>query len=555
MCYAERVTKLELRPYQREAIDAVRKAHERGVQRPAQVLPTGAGKTVVFTHLGAEHAESYGRQLYIAHRQELVYQAYEKACSVNPSGPDGVGIVQGTENQTSAPIICASIWSLSPRRRSQLKDVGLVVIDEAHHATTQTYRDVMEHFGCFDRGGAYTLGVTATMSRGDSARLGDVWEEIVYSRTIGEMIRESYLVKPRGVRVQIAGLDLTKIKKTAGDLQAAGLGAALEATLAPAAVARAYREHAADRQGILFAPTVRAAELFRDALIAEGFTAALVCDKTPKDERAEIIRLYRSGKIQVLCNAMVFTEGTDLPMCSAIVVCRMTGNAGLFVQMVGRGLRLWPGKTDCVVLDVTGASTRHSLITSPNLQGDDGRDDRDEFDDLQTAADLIEMMEDGETGDAPEDDDGSFGADGQLISTEVDLFHTSRNLWMQTKAGIWFLPAGRRYIAVVRSRERGWDVVEMDAQAYGRSSFVIQGVDDLGYAMGFAEADVTSAERGAATREAHWRGRPVSTPTADMARSAGIVVERHATEGEVLSSIIPLYASMRIDPYLPEYAR
>jgi hypothetical protein len=207
-----------------------------------------------------------------------------------------------------------------------------------------------------------------------------------------------------------------------------------------------------------------------------------------------------------------------------------------------------------------GAATRHSLITSPDLQGQE-RGERDEFDDDATAADLLDMMEQGETGDPPpegfsEDGDDAIGVDGKLVSTEIDLFHSSRSMWMQTTAGVWFLPAGQRYIAVVRNPEPGlWDVVAMNSTTFGDSRFVVRGIHQVDYAMGFAEADVTPTEKSSSTRAAPWRARKATQISRDAVTRVGIIPPAKATEGELMDLLVPVYASARIDPYLPEYAR
>jgi superfamily II DNA or RNA helicase len=560
---------LPMRDYQRAAVEAAEAAWERGITRPATVLPTGAGKTVVFAHQGQRFRQRNPgkRVLYVAHRTELIEQAAAKLRDVMPG--ERIGIVKATRNETLAPHVVCSVQTLAqPTRRMQLMNVGLVVIDEAHHAAAASYVTLLEHFGAFGTkpygeygrpgAGAVALGVTATMIRGDDLALGDIWQDIVYTRSIADMIRDRWLVRPVGKRVRVADLDLSGVRKLAGDYSGAQLGAALEGSLAPEAVAKAMVEHAPDRPTILFAPLVSTAGLFRDALREAGFTAELVYDKTPREERRRVLNDFRAGKVQVLCNAMLFTEGTDLPNCSCIVIARPTLNPGLFIQMVGRGLRPSPttGKTDCLVLDVVGASARHRLVLSPELFGTESV--------IGTMFDEDEAAEAAEQGDTLELDEalpGELGAgapepefvNGMMISEEVDLFHGSDQVWLTTAAGVWFLAPGDRYIAVVPGRHGGYDVVTMHQTRLGDSAYIAEGIQSLDYAMGHAADAVTAVEKRRTAREQSWRAQRPDRALRTMAKRMGIAIDPDAMAGEVRNACMVAAATWRIDSRLPAY--
>lgn len=598
-------TMLALRPYQAEGVEAAERAWARGIRRAAWVWPTGAGKTVGFAHVAARWVARHERTavnrrrvLVLAHRTELIEQAASKLHDVAPNLR--IGVVMGQKNQTLADVVVGSVQTLGgaygERRLRQLLDVGLVVVDEAHHATAQSYLNVLGPLGCLpDRpqawqsrqggagrahGDAVALGVTATMMRGDDAALGEVWQDVVHSRGIAEMISDGFLVRPRGIRVRVDDLDLSKVKKSRGDYSEAALGAAITDSLAPEAVAKAYREHAADRPGILFAPTVASARVMSDALEGAGFTTALVHGEMPADQRRQALADFSAGKVQILCNCMVLTEGTDLPLASCAVIARPTTNAGLYIQMVGRVLRLSPqtGKGDALVLDVVGASQRHALVSPVELFGDelgelerrscDCSDDRiadcpcgavcsrdcpcgggstcgcpKSFEDLDE-----EQTLDGAIGD--------MGVDGPLRSEEVDLFHGSKSAWLRTYGGVWFIPAGHRYIAILPAPAAGeWDVVEMHCETVGKSSWIARGVADLSYAMAWAEGDVTASERMTAQRESTWRARQPSQNQRWLAQRNGVSVVDGELSGEVSNKITVALASRRIDPRVPVYAR
>jgi len=235
------MTILKLRDYQTEAIAAVRRAWSTGTRRPAVVLPTGSGKTVIFAGLAAEMHGRGVRSVVLAHRDELIEQAAHKVKAVAPHLR--VGIVKGTRREIRGrDVIVASVQSLTrAERRAELAAAGprLVIVDEAHHAVANTYMAILRDLGCFVEDpmeGAYALGVTATLGRSDRVALGQVWQDVVYKRDIVSMIRAGYLVNAKGARVRVEGLDLGRVKRTGGDFQDAALSEAMHEALAPAAV-------------------------------------------------------------------------------------------------------------------------------------------------------------------------------------------------------------------------------------------------------------------------------------------------------------------------------
>lgn len=551
-----------LRKYQLQAVAAAHKAHADGLRRPAEVLATGAGKSIILAEVARTSRHGVGggkRVVVLAHREELVQQNAQKVRDVAPDLR--VGIVQAGMNQVQAHVISASVQTLaSPMRRAQLRDVGLVIVDEAHHAPARSYVDVLNHFGCMDpvdpqraivypgQGpAARALGFTATMSRGDDKALGDIWQEIVYVKDTAELIAEGFLVRPVGVRVRVDDLQLGRVRKSMGDYSSKGLGDAIEDSMAPKKIVEALREHAHDRQTLLFAPLVHTAEVIRDALREGGFTAELVHGGTPAEERRRLLAAYRDGTVQVLCNAMVFTEGTDLPMTSAVVIARPTMNPGLFIQMVGRGLRLWPGKTDCIVLDVVGATNRHRLAAPVELFGEEGYDR--EPADPQAVDDAVDIDEDAEEQGLL---DHALGLDvpqyrdGQLVHEIVDLFEGSDAGWLRTYAGVWFLAAAQHYAAVLPRVTGGYAVVLMDRTRVGVSSWVIEHVSELGYAMAHAQGAVDGM-----TDRSRW----TKAYAVRKAQGMGLPVSADMSAGEMKKMITVGLASARIDANLPPWVR
>jgi superfamily II DNA or RNA helicase len=308
---------LELRPYQHQAISALDAAwagvrrpsagprsHE-AVNRPACVLPTGSGKTVIFSRLGARAHAAGGRALFLVHRDELVTQTVAK---LKMSAPGAwIGAVKAEQNEVDADLVVASVQTLAREsRRAMISQRGLMlgVADEAHHAASPSWMTTMAHFGAYrpmDHPGRVPwAGFTATMAREDRRGLGDVWEEIAFSRSIGQMVADGYLVKPVGRRVQVEDLNLAKVRASRGDLQANDLGDALMDAGAPGAAARAVLEHAKDRHTAAFWPTVATAEAFVDECKALGLTAELIVGTTKTEDRRAAYERFRTGETSVL---------------------------------------------------------------------------------------------------------------------------------------------------------------------------------------------------------------------------------------------------------------
>ena len=361
-----------LRPYQQAAIDAVLAARRAGKRRLLVHLPTGAGKTVIFSHL----AKLAKRQVVVlAHREELLGQARDKLEHAL-AGAAAVAIERGAERADArAKVIVCSIRSLHEERLSRVirdRDVGLVVYDECHHAAADDNLRVLRQLGVFDVDFTGTLlGFTATTARGDGQGLDTVFEEIVYSRTLPELIEDGYLSPLRGFRISTTA-DLRHLTASSGgarlDFSEDELAEAVDIEDRNALVARSIQELARDRRTIAFCVTVNHARHLAHALNALGVPTGIVHGAMPSDDRALVLREFREGRVQVLTNVGVLTEGFDDPGVSCIAMARPTRSDGLYAQCVGRGTRLFPGKKDCLILDFVDLSTL-SLCTLPSLFG------------------------------------------------------------------------------------------------------------------------------------------------------------------------------------------
>lgn len=357
-----------LRPYQNEAIDAVLSARRSGVRRMLVCLPTGAGKTVIFSELARVARRGV---LVLAHREELLEQARSKLQDALGAAAV-VAIERGAERAASdAKVLVCSIRSLHEQRLARVlagRDLGLVIYDECHHAAADDNLRVLTQLGVFDADWTGTLlGFTATTERGDRKGLDRVFERIVYSRTLPDLIEGGFLVRLAGFRVSTAA-DLTRVTRSGGDFVLDELAEAVDIEERNALVARSIQELARDRRTIAFCVTVGHARNLSRALNTLGVRAGIVYGAMPSDARKQALEDFRAGRTQVLTNVAVLTEGFDDPGVSCIAMARPTRSAGLYAQCVGRGTRLHPDKKDCLILDFVDLSEL-SLCTLPSLFG------------------------------------------------------------------------------------------------------------------------------------------------------------------------------------------
>lgn len=523
---------LPLRRYQQAAIDRLTDRWAAGLVRLAVVLPTGAGKTVVFSHLATRMHSARGvRTLIIAHRDELIQQAASKVKAVAPHLR--VGIVKAEQDDhENVDVIVASVQTLAvQRRRDAIRNIGLVIVDEAHHAAAPTYVDVLKHFGCFDR--TPTAGFTATMKREDGG-LATVWQEVVFTRDILEMIRDRYLVDVRGKRIVVDDLALDTVASRGGDFQEGQLGQALDESGAAAVVADAYKEHAADRPGVVFTPTVATAHTMAAALTDAGIPTGVVSGEMPRHERADALARFSSGDLQVLSNCSVLTEGFDAPWTSCAVIARPTRSVVLYTQMVGRALRPWKGKTDALVLDVMGASSRHRLASIVDLTDY-------EVAEPEAEETLVEA--------ARRSDTGLALPLSSVAWEDVDLFHGSDSAWLMTRAGAWFISVPEAYYFLVPGAEPETYRLRRWIRGAG-----VQTPDEdpdfpLEYAMRWAETYAARHGGSIARRDASWRARPATDKQVATCRRHNIPLPAGASQGMASEALAVFFASRTIDRY------
>lgn len=330
----------QLRDYQAAAIRKVLEGWNRGDRRIMLQLPTGAGKTVVFSAIASELLQE--GVLVIAHRQELIEQAAAKlwqACNA----PVGT-IKAGVEPNPSAPIQVASIQTLV---RRNLPQAGLVIIDEAHHATARTYRRILESYP-----GSYILGVSATPVRTDGTGFDDLFDALVCGPSMKELIRDGYLSQFR-LFADDNPISVKGIRKVAGDYNQRQLADSVDLPELSGDLIKSYLQYAPGKRNCVFAINREHSRYVRDRYIEAGIPAAHLDGETPDEERRDILSRFASGEKPVLCNVGIVTEGFDLPVIEVVQIAKPTASLVQWLQMVGRALRPLPSKEYAIILDHT----------------------------------------------------------------------------------------------------------------------------------------------------------------------------------------------------------
>lgn len=352
---------LQMRPYQQAAREAIHAEWNDGRRRTLLVLPTGTGKTIVFAAVTEDQVRSGSRVLVLAHRGELLEQAADKI-KRSTGLASAVEKAEQTCLDSWCRVVVGSVQSLQrPARLEQFPAdyFGTIIIDEAHHAITDGYQRVLEHFP-----EANVLGVTATPDRGDMRNLGEVFDSLAYEYKLTQAIREGYLCPILAQTIPLQ-LDISQVALSGGDFAVGGLGTALDPYLEQ--IASEMQTACAGRKTVVFLPLIKTSQKFRDILNSKGFRAAEVNGQS--EDRTEILSDFSNGKYNVLCNSMLLTEGWDCPSVDCIVVLRPTKVRSLYSQMVGRGTRLSPetGKKDLLLLDFLWLTERHELCRPADI--------------------------------------------------------------------------------------------------------------------------------------------------------------------------------------------
>ena len=362
------------RDYQREAIDRVMGDWAHGHRSLLLVLPTGAGKTVVSADIVRRVVQQTSqRAVFLAHRSELLTQSKDKIHLVAPQMT--VGLVQAATDELQRQVTVASVQTVTNEARLQrLLQAGpysLLVVDEAHHAASPSWVRVIQAMRN-QNPDMRVLGLTATPGRSDGLTLDSLFEKISYTKSVLELIEEKWLVYPRAFRVNL-DIDLDVVGSGGSgenkDLKDGDLAKLMVQKPVLDAVLGAYQQYGQGRTMIGFSVTVEHARLLAETFTAAGIKSDYVTGDTSHEQRQKLYADFRSGAMRVIWSCGVLTEGFDEPSAGGVLLARPTLSQALFIQMVGRGLRLFPLKNDCVVIDCAGNTRKHAIVQMSTLAG------------------------------------------------------------------------------------------------------------------------------------------------------------------------------------------
>jgi ATP-dependent helicase IRC3 len=377
-----------LRPYQLDCLDSVVKNYATGVRRQLIVSPTGSGKTVLFANIPQRMAQHLpgAQTMVLVHREELLSQAIDKIQHWNKNLRVDAEMAE-RHAAVNADVIVASVATVGRKASTRAdrfpwENIKTLIVDEAHHAAAATYGNV------FERGGfllpdtdKLLCGFTASPNRGDGKKLASIFDKITFNYGLRSAIQDGWLCDIRGVRIRTR-TNLDNVSTVAGDFAQAELSDEVNTPERNQMIVKGWLDVAAERQTVVFTVTIRHAIDLAEMFCRSGIKAEAIWGDDPN--RAEKLRKFNASEIQVLLNAQLLTEGWDSWVVSCIVLAKPTKSASAFTQMVGRGTRLEDGtgnlkealkagktlrKTDCIIVDVSDCTKRHSLVTLPSLLG------------------------------------------------------------------------------------------------------------------------------------------------------------------------------------------
>lgn len=578
-----------LRDYQHETGTAARAAFDAGIWSQMVVLPTGAGKTVIFSRLSSyfrDWLDSFSwinsRMLVIAHRDELIDQA---ATKIREANPDLNVEIEQSDRVASpmADIVVASIQTLAARGCKRLLTMNpnrfrVIVVDEAHHAAAESYQSVFRLLSLIppvemlpsrnasadsvaksradvrawrlaNPPGRLVIGFTATPSRADAIGLEWTFQQVVYEKSLLWMIERGYLVPPRGFLID-TDVNLDIVKTIGGDWQTAGLASVVNTPEINRKIVHAWAHlahvdttpkgrgfRAIDlgagnfRRSLFFGVDVQHTRDLAAALRSIGVRADSVAGSD--DDRDLKIARIRSGELDALVNCQLLTEGVDIPEVSCVGIARPTQSQALYMQIVGRGLRLFDGKSDALILDCVGISRKHSLVTLGDLFGLPPRFDLDGENAVQAAIEVERIRDDYPSLDL---DGGSLGEIRKRIN-KIDLWnHRESKIvgeyaslkWIEDNASRYHLPVpqlldggkldhgSKERIYIERDALDAWRVSVRGAADH--SDFPIAMADDIASAFLKGEKWISMNRHhlvAMKAKDAPWRDRPPTTKQLD----------------------------------------
>ena len=345
---------MNLRPYQNKAIEDIRHHFSRGKKRILLVAPTGSGKTVIASSMMQKAKERSKFNLFVAHRRELVMQCSRKLSDFGLN--HGVIMAEKSPN-AMADIQVASIQTFASRkdRDDFIKpNADIVILDEAHRSVSGQFQELIKVYP-----NAFIIGLTATPCRNDGRGLGNVYEELVEAGSIKELTKLGYLVPNRIVAPTIP--DLQKIRIVAGDYEKKALTKKMNTAKLVGDIVSHWIKYGENRATVVFATSIAHSKHIANIFRQNGVPSGHIDSEQNELERETQLANLNSGKIKVLSNCQILTEGWDQPKISCVIIARPTKSYPMYLQMVGRTLRPYPNKKDTLIIDHSGCVYEHGF--------------------------------------------------------------------------------------------------------------------------------------------------------------------------------------------------
>ncbi|MGZ8158378.1 MAG: DEAD/DEAH box helicase [Methylobacter sp.] len=361
MTQKEQKIQVPLRYYQKEAILKLRSAVARDIKKIILQMATGAGKTQIIAEIIRSANEKGRPVLLLTHRREIISQTSAKLDSFNID--HGVIMSDHPRYKPKLPVQLAAIQTLNNRHKP---DADIVIVDEAHISVSASFLKIFEHYK-----DAIIIGMTATPIRLDGKGLGAIYQDIIEVVPMSVLIEEGYLVKPRVFAPFTP--DMSGVKTVRGDYDQHAIAELMDKSSITGDIIEHWQKYAKDRMTIVFASSIAHSQHIVEAFNAAGISARHVDGTTTTRLRDSILADFKNKKFKVLSNMGLYIEGMDAPETSCVILARPTQSLTIYLQSAGRGLRPYPGKSDCVILDHSALTHRHGLIDEPRQWFLDGK--------------------------------------------------------------------------------------------------------------------------------------------------------------------------------------
>ena len=535
------------RPYQRDVIGKITAAwREHGITRQVIAMPTGSGKTVVAAHVVREARLP---ALFMVHRDILVEQTRDKVASVNPDLK--IGLVKAESNDWDAPFVIASAQTLAHESRLEALHAAfptrrLLISDECHHDLGPSRRRAIERLAP-----TLLLGFTATPQRTDGQGLDALYQEVTAHLGLIDLMARGVLARATGIRIETTTV-LDDVPSRDGDFAQDRLARAVDTPSRNQLIVDTWKARAADRRSTtVFCASVLHAQHVAECFRENGVPCQAVWGEMPMkgpEGRLAVLEDYEAGRLKVIANRDVLTEGWDSPVTDCLLLARPTKSRPLYIQIVGRGLRISPstGKRDLLVIDFTDATRKHQLVTLPSLASSD-------------------RLEEGPLGqqyaaldDEPDPDERAPGEPLDLLdyarvrqrrAVDVDLLAASPFIWRALGACQWATLGDGAYLVLRRERAgyMTYQVQEggrqIDKWGYPRrddptvTPLYPRPIPDFGYAMGMAEArgQLELDRKPYLRRTAQWR--LIGLPPTEKQRALAAKLRIAVAPGETMGSL------------------